>query len=825
MQAEVWKRVEELFRAAQAQPREKRVEFLKRACPDDAQVRAEVRSLLDAETSADSFLESSPISSALAPGTKLGHFEILNQLGRGGMGEVYRATDKRLNRAVAIKVLPFHLSTKARLRERFDREARAISALNHPHICTLYDIGRENGVDFLVMEHLEGETLEKRVAKGPLPMEQVLRQAIEIADALDSAHRHGVLHRDLKPGNILLTKSGAKILDFGLAKMRAAEPSSGVNNPPSTLTEDGLILGTLPYMAPEQLEGKEADARTDIFAFGTVLYEIASGKRAFEGESRATLIAAIMGHEPPPLIALQRMTPLALDRAVQKCLAKDPDARWQTARDLKDELEWIAGGSATSPAGAPRARNKTHLAWALAWLTVMIAALFAFVDFRKPPVAARLVRFSISPPENVTFSEPLAFSPDGTRLALIASVSGAEPSLWVRRLDSLTAQPLPGTEGADNPFWSPDGQFIAFFAQGKLKKIEVAGGLVQNLCDARQAGGGTWNREGIIIFTFNNALYRIAADGGSETAVTKINQSNDEVAHAWPQFLPDGRHFLYTTISRGHNEAVYVGSLDSKETKRLFDSRWKAAYAAALDGGEGYLLSIRNGNLMAQGFDPTRLQLAGKPVLLTEKLSDFGHDAYFTVAANGTLAYRLAGGDKTQLTWFDRTGKKLGTVGLPMQDIHAAISPDGKRVAVSRSDSPSTNSRALIPGPSHPNDIWVLDLERGAASRLTFDASSDLPVWSPDGSHIAYASGRNGHMDLYQKAANGATGEESLVKSDEDKHPFDFSRDGKFLAYASASPKTNFDLWVLPLEGDRNPFPFLQTEFGEGVGHFSPDGQ
>jgi eukaryotic-like serine/threonine-protein kinase len=510
---------------------------------------------------------------------------------------------------------------------------------------------------------------------------------------------------------------------------------------------------------------------------------------------------------------------------VKKCLAKDPGARWQTARDLKDELEWIAGGSATSPAVAARARNKNHFAWALAWLIAMIGAFLAFRYLHKPPPAVRLVRFSISPPEKVAFSDPLAISPDGTRLALIASVSGGEPSLWVRRLDSLTAQPLLGTEGVTGAFWSPDGQFIAFFAKGKLKKVEISAGLVQNLCDAQETDSGTWNSEGVIIFTLNSVLYRVAAEGGSERAVTHLNESNDELAHAWPYFLPDGRHFLYTTISRGHHEAVYIGTLGSKETKRLFDSRWKAVYAPSSEGSEGHLLSIRNGNLMAQRFDPTRLQLAGEPVLLAEKVADFGHDAYFTVAANGTLAYRSAGVDKTQLMWFDRAGKKLGTVGLPMQDIHGAISPDGKRVAVSRSDSPSTNSRALIPGPSQSNDIWVLDLERGTASRLTFDAASDLPVWSPDGRHIAYASSRNGHMDLYEKAANGATGEELLVKSDEDKHPFDFSRDGQFLAYASASPKTNFDLWVLPLKRARKPFPLLQTQFGEGVGHFSPDGR
>ena len=393
----------------------------------------------------------------------------------------------------------------------------------------------------------------------------------------------------------------------------------------------------------------------------------------------------------------------------------------------------------------------------------------------------------------------------------------------VRRLDSMTEQPLPGTEGADDPFWSPDGQSIAFFAQGKLKKVELSSGMVQTLCEARHAGRGTWNSKGVILFQLNSALYQVAADGGSPVPVTQIVQANQERAHAWPQFLPDGRHFLYTSIHwGGRDEAVFVGALDSKERKRVVDSHWVAAYSQSLDKREGYLLFVRDGNLTAQRFDTTRLQLIGQPVLLAERVADAAHEALFT-SANGTLAYRSAALDKTQLTWFNRAGKQLGTVGLSMQDIHPAISPDGKRIAVVRGDAESGSSRANTAGPTEPSDIWVLDVERGAASRLTFDSSADHPVWSPDGNRIAFSSNRDGKLNIYQTAANGAGGEELLVKSNEDKIPTNFSRDGRFLVYSSISPQTGFDIWVLPLKGTRKPFPFLQTQFDEGVASFSPD--
>ena len=765
---------------------------------------------------------------ALQPSTRLGPYEIVSSIGAGGMGEVYRARDTRLDRTVAIKVLPEHLSRNPQSRERFEREAKAISSLSHPHICPLYDVGHQDGIDFLVMEYLEGETLAHRLKKGPLALAKVLRYAVQITDALDTAHRRGVIHRDLKPGNIMLTKTDTKLLDFGLAKMRAAEATEGLTQLPTEttpLTVEGTILGTLQYMAPEQLEGREADTRTDIFALGTIVYEMATGKKAFEGASRASLIAAIMEHPAPSLTVRDPSTPPVLDRVVTKCLAKDPDGRWQSARDLKDELEWIAGGNAVSAVAVTLRGNQARLAWAVASVVAMIAMVLAFLHFSEKPTEMRAVRFSVLPPENTTFGDPLAISPDGSRLALIASTPGKEPSLWVRRLDSITAQSLTGTEGADDPFWSPDGQFIAFFAQGKLKKIDFSGGPAQTLCDIGDHARGTWNRDGVIVFTHNDALYRVPAEGGMPTPLS-LDRPSKGTGDYWPQFLPDGRHFLYQTFTQGlRNDGIYVGSLDSPERKRLLDSHWMCAYAPALGGRDAYLLFIRDGILMAQRFDANRLQLTGKSAPLAEKVTDLSQAAYFSVSANGTLAYRTAGAVKSQLTWFDRAGKRLGTAGLPVQDLYPALSSDGRRLAVSRADLESGNSRANLIAPSVPSDIWVLDLVRGTSSRLTLDSpSNELPVWSPDGSRIAFGSNRDGKWDLYQKASSGTGSEELLLKSVENKFGCDWSSDGRFLAYASFSPTTGFDQWVLPLDGDRKPFPFVQTPFGEGAGKFSPDG-
>ena len=762
----------------------------------------------------------------LRTGTQLGPYEILSAIGAGGMGEVHRARDTRLDRTVAIKILPDHLADRAELRERFEREARTIASLNHAHICTLYDIGHQNGTDYLVMEYLEGETLAERLKKGPLPLDQVLQYAIEISDALDKAHRKGITHRDLKPGNIMLTKSGTKLLDFGLAKLKASSTASPLSQLPTAndnITAQGTILGTFQYMAPEQLEGKEADARTDIFAFGVLVYEMATGKKAFEGKSQASLIAKILDSDPPPISSLQPMTPPALDRVVKKCLAKEPDRRWQAASDLYDELKWITeGGSHAGMLMAAASPRQRPLGWIAATIMLLLAlGALSLVHFREPAQEARVVKMSVLPPEKATFSTRSvpAVSPDGRRVAFVASDEGKN-LLWVRDLDSLIGRPLPGTDGGIEPFWSPNSRFIGFFAGGKLKKIDVAGGPALSLCDVGGLGfGGSWSRSDVIVFapTALGALLRVPAAGGSATPVTDLNQASGEVSHRFPWFLPDGRHFLYLARNtEAAKTAVYVGDLDSKTRREVLVAQSNAAYSPP-----GFLLFVREGTLIAQPFDAGKSETTGDPFPVAEGVA-FGQgggafaQGQFSASQNGVLAYMSGGGgEDSQLTWFDRSGKMLGTVGAPGTMQVPAISPDGRTVAVEHQD-PQTGFY----------DLWMHDLARGTASRFTFNSkTNEYPVWSPDGSHIAFSSTRDGPMNIYQKATGGAAQDEALYKSEVNKVPEDWSRDGRYLCGTIAiSPKTGYDIWVLPLFGDRKPFPYLQTEFDEFFCKLSPDG-
>ena len=755
------------------------------------------------------------------------------------MGEVYRAKDTRLDRTVAIKVLPAHVAERPEARQRFEREARAVSSLNHPHICSLFDIGHQEGMDYLVMEYLEGETLAARLAGGLLPPELVLRYAIEMADALSQAHSQGVFHRDLKPGNIMLIKSGAKLLDFGLAKLRGPEKVVAAGSltvspaPGSTLTVEGTILGTFQYMAPEQLEGKETDGRADIFAFGAVLHEMATGRKAFEGDSTASLIAAILSFHPPPVSTLQPVTGRtygpALDRVVRKCLAKNPDDRWQTARDLASELEWIAeAGALPGPEKAAadakavpaRRRIRERLAWPVATAAIMVALFLAVAYFRRALPETRPIRFFISPPEKTTLAGSIAVSPDGKQLAFVTTSPGGSTSLWVRPFESLDAGALPGTEGAMHPFWSPDNRFLGFFAEGKLKKIRVEGGPPQTLCEVFDARGGTWSRDGVIVLSPNpgDRLYRIAETGGAPTPVTTLDPSRQENSHQWPHFLPDGRHFLYLVWSgQADARGIYIGSLDSKETKRLLGTDWGVAYARG-PSERGYLFFLRGKTLMGQAFDAKEGRIRGEPFPVAEQVwydETVPGLASFSVSENGVLAYRSGGIRTRQLVWFDRAGRPLGSVGPPGAYRDPWLSPDEKRMALARID-PQTGTQ----------DIWLFELSRGVTSRFTFHPSDDAtPLWSPDGSRIIFSSSRDGAPNLYQKVSSGAGSEEALLKSDVSKYPTGWSGNGRYIVYANWDPKTKWDLWVLPMFGEQKQKSYLQTEFDTFQAQFSPDGR
>ncbi len=765
----------------------------------------------------------------VAPGTRLGPYEILAPLGAGGMGEVYRARDTRLERTVAVKVLPSHLSSSAEVRRRFEREAKTISQLSHPHICALYDVGHQEGTDYLVMEFLEGQTLAARLVKGPLPAEQVLRYGIEIGDALDKAHRQGIVHRDLKPGNVMLTKSGVKLLDFGLAKaMAPAAPARSLTALPTQqgLTQEGTILGTFQYMAPEQLEGKEADARTDIFSFGAVLYEMATGRKAFSGTSQASLIGAILHTEPQPISSIQPMTPPALDRAVKKALAKDPEDRWQNAADLGSELKWIAEGSqAGVPAPVPARRKKRErLAWGITTLVLLLAlaaAVTAAIRYAHlSATRARPMRSSIVLPEKSAL-RAVALSPDGGRLAFVARDASGSNLLWIRPLDSLSAQPLTGTENPSLPFWSPDSRFIGFFADGKLKKIDASGGPPQTLCDAPVGRGGSWSREGVILFSpaTGGPLYRVFASGGLATSVTRFDPSRGEDSHRWPFFLPDGRHFLYTVTnfaSGGQQEkiGIYAGSLDSKEEKLLLRANSSVAYAPP-----GYLLFFRDGSLLAQPFDVKGLRITGDPTPVAEQIQYFPqtYQVLFSVSENGLLLYQPRSASAgSRLLWFDRNGKEIGSLGAPGNQANPRISPDGKRVALDITDPKTGNT-----------DIWIYESSRGVATRFTFDPSEETnAVWSPDASRVVFQSNRLQFSDLYQKDSSGAGNQEILLKSDDSKVPADWSRDGRLILYRERDVKTNeFSLKVLPVTGDRKPMPVVNTKGERTAGQFSPDGR
>ncbi len=664
---------------------------------------------------------------SLQPGLRLGPYEITAALGAGGMGEVYKARDTRLDRTVAVKVLPASLAADPERKERFEREARAVSALNHPNICTLYDIGHQDGVDYLVMELIEGESLESRLTKGPLPLDQVLRLGTEMADALSKAHRHGIVHRDLKPANVMLTKQGSKLLDFGLARVDAPKTQSSVSFLPTqqhSLTQAGTVLGTFQYMSPEQLEGGEADARTDIFAFGALLYEAMTGRKAFEGKSQASLISSIMTGMPPSITSLQPMTPPALERVIKTCLNKDPDERWQTAQDLAAELKWIAEGGSQIGAPAPvvsRRKSRERWAWAATGLFAVISALTGARLLTQREAPRLPTKFAVAPPKDVKIEWP-RISPDGRAVAFVGVDARNRRSIWVRQMDSFEAIHLDGTENVQRPFWSPDSRYLAYFANGQLKKLLATGGPTQLICEFAGGSDGSWGK-GVILF-----------DGRATDPVRRVPDSGGVPTVAWPFFLPDGRHYLFLSNNAKGPVTIKVASLDNTDVTTLVDSESRAEYSS------GHIFYVAQHTLMARPFSPDKFALSGEPFPVTDRIQIQNLGLVdFSTSQTGDLAYATdAQEQRNRLLWLDRAGKELGTVGEPALYRNPALSPDDARAAVGIAGTGA--------GRTNDDSIWVVDLKRDVASRLTFgDGLRAFPTWSPDGARVAYsATGKAG---------------------------------------------------------------------------------
>jgi serine/threonine-protein kinase len=754
---------------------------------------------------------------ALEIGTRLGPYEILAPLGAGGMGAVYRARDTRLDRAVAVKVLSEHLVQDADSRQRFEREARAISALNHPHICALYDIGQQDGVDFLVMEYLEGEALTERLKKGPLLLAQSLRHATELADALDKAHRQGIIHRDLKPGNIVLTRSGAKLLDFGLAKL--VQPIAGVSTTSALptrekpLTEQGMVLGTLQYMSPEQLEGREADARTDIFALGSVLYEMATGKRAFEGKSRASLISAILRDEPVPISGVQPLTPPALDHLVKKCLAKDPDQRWQSAGDLADELRWAASSSVPGST-APR-RLRPTLSSAALLMGILAIGTIAGRWIRTSPVAPMSeLHAAINFPQKARLwgdnRTTIALSPDGSQLVYVGGTSN-ERQLYLRRLDAYEVKPLQGTMGADTPFFAPDGNWVGFFAEGKLKKVALSGGPPVVLCDAPSGRGASWGDDGRIVFAPSavSPLFVVSAGGGAAEALTKLAVASGEYSHRYPHVLPGSAAVLFTN-GAGHDKAVVLQSLKTGERRTLIASGSSPHYVQS-----GHLVFARGTTLYAVPFQLSRLGLTGTPVPVMESVETHwnGVGAQFDVAADGTLAYIPYEVPQERLVWVDFHGS-VEPLAAPVRNYYTIrVSPAGDRVVASISDGSD-------------EDLWSYEFSRGILTRLTFSGHASHPAWATDGRWIAFESDSPGSSPgIFRVPAGGGPEERLATSAGGAMYPSSWSPDGKLLLVHTVQNLTDWDILAIHLEGDRRTRAVVQTPFAESNAVFSPDGR
>jgi Tol biopolymer transport system component len=829
MDADRWRRVDEIFTTAVELPPERRAELLDQACGDDSELRAQVERMLAADRD-DGFLESHASGEAARAvaaaarvslvGRRLGPYEIVAPLGAGGMGEVYRARDTRLDRPVAVKVMPPHLAADPEARQRFDREARAISNLAHPHICALHDVGSDGGVDYLVMELVEGETLAARVERGPVPLADALRWAAQIAGALDRAHRSGIVHRDLKPGNVMLTRGGVKLLDFGLARRTAPVRVGSLSGRPTRiaepLTAEGTILGTLHYMAPEQLEGRPVDQRADIFAFGAMLYEMVTGRRAFEGDSPASVVSAILRDRPPPVSARVPVAPPALDALVEHCLAKDVEDRWQSAHDLQLQLAAIA---AEDPARAakPAAVRGRWLPWAVAGLAAAVALVAGWQALRRPAAASPpAVRFELPHPTGGRFyysveSVTMALSPDGRLLAFVSlGPTSTTTSIWIRALEELEARPLAGTEGAGSLFWSPDGQHVGFVADAKLKRVPIAGGSPVVLCDVELSAGvsATWGRDSILFASVQgSSILGVPAGGGRPVTVLSRDEARGDLRLVWPWFLPDGERFLYLVYrADGTSELRLAGGGAEPRAVTALTSRVELV-------DPGHLVFVREGALLAQAFDADRAELVGEPIALAPVVRGFGSTgvAAFATSRRGAIALATQE-DVHRLTLHATDGRPLGSLGQPGAAASMALSPDRRRVAVDR----------LRPG-LLTYDLWLVDLERGVETRLTDGPGTEVyPVWLRGGGAVAYASTR-GHVPNILRRDLGSGREAWLTPPAAFQIPVAATPDGTSVLYRQRRTD-GFELRSVPVDGGPST-PVLRPGVSAVDAALSPDGR
>jgi eukaryotic-like serine/threonine-protein kinase len=836
---ERFRQIERLFHEARTRPLGVRGAFLAEACGGDEALRREVESLLAQPEFGpgviDTGVRAMAADLATAPaasliGRRLGVYEIRAVLGSGGMGEVYRARDTRLGRDVAIKILPPAFTREADRLARFEREACVLASLDHPNIATIHGVEEGDGVRALVLALVEGETLAERLAHGPLSLAEALAYGRQIADALQAAHDAGIVHRDLKPGNIMITPSGlVKVLDFGLAKPAEGTPAAAASQSPTMTiggTREGVILGTAAYMSPEQARGQAVDKRSDIWAFGCVVFEMLTGRAAFARDTVTDTLVAVIERQPD-WQTLPAPTPPYIVRLLRRCLEKDARRRLKDIGDAALDIDDVLAEAGGKPPGPDleverswRSRALTTTLASVAVVGLITAAAIVVNGRLRSSAETNSVRqYVVLPPADSAFgvgvvdrTPSFAISPDARRLVFAASSPGIGLRLWLRPLDALTAYPIPGTEGAASPFWSPDGLSVGFFADGKLKRVDVAGGMPLTIADASSGSGGSWNRNGDIVYapTPQGPLWYVAAAGGTPTAITRLGAG--DLGHVRPQFLPDGRHFLYLVRAAAPRRGIYVSSVDSPEPKWIVAARERALYAAP-----GYLLFLREGRLFGQPFDAQRLQLSGDAVPLVDSVAFISTEgrASYDVADNGTLVYRVSGVlATTQPLWVDRSGRVIGPVSDPADYQTTRLSPDGSRLAVELHDVRSGTG-----------DLWIIDLATGQKSRFTFDGMhNNEGVWSPDGRQLVFVGRPNGVRNLHLKPVDGSTGDEPLLAPGHDRMPLDWSPDGRHVLFREDDPDTNMDVWVLRMP-ERRPIPFLRTPFREEDAKFSPDGR